>query len=170
MFRKSKICITVLALYEIFAVCWLYWPITCDMTLGRMFCMSGFRYFVFCAALPIVVMLAWMWIASAVRAHRRRRFIRRAKGALHGLISGIRGRVMENISAADIERLLIAGALFAIQRYINRHPNLQRDINNVMDLADGTIDMSEFSASETLRAARRKPRRPESKRTSRRGK
>ena len=170
MFKRSKICITILSLYEIVAICWLYWPITCDAVLGRSFCMAGFRYFVFCVALPIVVMLAWMWIAGAVRSRRRRRFIRRAKGALHGLISDIRGRVLENVSAADIERLVIAAALFAIKRYIDRHPNLHRDINNVMDLADGSIDVSEISATETLRASRRKSKPKEAKRTSRRGK
>ncbi|MBR6598143.1 MAG: hypothetical protein IKL37_02185 [Alphaproteobacteria bacterium] len=167
MFRKSKICITILALYEIVAICLLHLQSTCTAMFGSVFCGTWFRYFIFCIALPVVVMLVWMWIAGAIRAHRRRRFIRRAKGALHSLVSGIRGRVMENISSDDIERIIIAAVLFGIKRYVDRHPDLHHGINNVMDLADGTIDISDVSVSQTgVRKARQTTKRRGDKKSS----
>lgn len=148
MLLKSKICITSLVIYEIIAVSILHFQRICDAIFTSAFCDSWYRYFLFCVALPLVALLIWMWISEIIHVHRRHKFIKRAKNAVHGIISGIRGRVSENITPADMEKIITAAVLVGIKRYADRHPNLRKNINNIFDMANGEIDLDLMSTDD----------------------
>ena len=150
MLLKSKICLTVVAIYEMVAVSLLHFQRVCDATFSVPFCDSWYRYFLFCVIVPAVILLILMWIREIIRTHRRRRFIRRAKATIHDVISSIRGRVAEHIDPRDLEQIITAAVLVGIKKYADKHPNLRHNINNIMDVANGavTIDMVETAASK----------------------
>ena len=168
MLLKSKICFTVLAIYEMAAVSVLHFQRICDSIFPTPFCDSWYRYFLFCVIVPALVLLILMWIRELVRAHRRRRFFRRAKATIHDVISSIRGRVTEHIDARDMEKIITAAVLVGIKKYADKHPNLRHNVNNIMDVADGTVALEEVDTTppRTSRATRQ-TRRPA---TRRRGK
>ena len=160
MLLKSKICLTVVAIYEMVAVSLLHFQRVCDATFSVPFCDSWYRYFLFCVIVPAIILLILMWIREIVRAHRRRRFIRRAKATIHDVISSIRGRVAEHIDAQDIEKLITMAVLVGIKQYADRHPNLRRRVNDIMDGANGdvTIETVETSAPPRARKSTARPR------------
>ncbi|MFQ6703357.1 MAG: hypothetical protein ACLRFO_04145 [Alphaproteobacteria bacterium] len=148
MLLKSKICITSLVIYEIIAVSILHFKRICDAIFTGGFCDSWYRYFLFCVAVPLVALLIWMWIHEIIRVHRRHKFIRRAKNVTSGIISSIRGHISDNISSADMEKIITAAVLIGIKRYADRHPNLRKNINNIFDIANGEIDIDLMSTDD----------------------
>lgn len=159
MLLKSKICLTVVAIYEMVAVSLLHFQRVCDATFSVPFCDSWYRYFLFCVIVPAVVLLILMWIREIIRAHRRRRFIRRAKATIHDVISSIRGRVSEHIDVQDIEKLITMAVLVGIKQYADRHPNLRRRVNDIMDVANGDVTIETVETPAPPRA-RKSPARP----------
>lgn len=160
MLLKSKICLTVVAIYEMVAVSLLHFQRVCDATFSVPFCDSWYRYFLFCVIVPAVILLILMWIREVIRAHRRRRFIRRAKATIHDVISSIRGRVAEHIDVQDIEKLITMAVLVGIKQYADRHPNLRRRVNDIMDDANGdvTIETVETPTPPRARKSTARPR------------
>ncbi len=124
MFLKSKICLTVLVVYEILAVILLHCGRTCDAMFGMNFCDDHvFKYFIFCFAVPALIGLIVMWVMEIVYGARRRRsFIYRAKSAVRDVASSVRERIGEHVSAADMEKLMAAALLVGIKRYVAKHP------------------------------------------------
>ena len=157
MLLKSKICFTALAIYEMIAVSALHFQRICDAMFPTPFCDSWYRYFLFCVILPLIVMLIVMWIREIVRAHRRRAFIRRARNTVQGVMSSIRGRVSEHIDPRDLEKIITAAVLVGIKRYADRHPNLRRNVNNIMDIANGDAEIDIMSTDDQVAPPR--PRR-----------
>ncbi len=154
MLLKSKICFTVLAVYEMAAVSILHFQRLCDAIFTSNFCDSWYRYFLFCIIVPLVAMLIWMWIREIVRAHRRRAFIRRAKNTVNGIMSSIRGKVSEHIDPRDMEKIITAAILVGIKKYADRHPNLRHNVNHIMDVANGDADIDIMATNDTVRVSR----------------
>ena len=148
MLLKSKICITTLATYEIITVSFLHFKHFCDSVFTSTFCDSWYRYFLFCVIVPTIALLIWMWIREIIRIRRRHKFISRAKNAAHSILSSIRGRVYENITPADLEKVITAAVLVGIKRYADRHPNLRKNVNNIFDVADGEVDIDLMSTTD----------------------
>ena len=148
MFLKSKICFTSLIVYELTVISLLHFKRICDAIFTSAFCDSWYRYFLFCIIVPTVALLIWMWIREIIHAHRRHRFIRRAKNAATSILSGIRGHVSENISSHDLEKIITAAVLIGIKRYADRHPNLRKNINNIMDTANAEIDLDIMATTD----------------------
>ncbi|MBQ1997592.1 MAG: hypothetical protein II238_04035, partial [Alphaproteobacteria bacterium] len=98
MLLKSKVCFTVLTIYEIVAVSAMRFQRICDAMFPTAFCDSWFRYFLFCVVVPLLVFLIVMWIREIVRFHRRRSFVRRARNTVNGILNTIRGKVSEHIN------------------------------------------------------------------------
>lgn len=151
MLLKSKICITTLAVYEIIAVSFLHFKQICDSVFTSSFCDSWYRYFLFCIIVPTIALLIWMWIREIIRVRRRHKFIRRAKNAANSILSGIRGHVSENITPADLEKIITAAVLIGIKRYADRHPNLRKNVNNIFGMASGEIDIDLMSSADEIR-------------------
>ena len=147
MLLKSKICFTSIVIYEIIAVSILHLQRICDAIFSSGFCTSWYRYFLFCIIVPLIALLIWMWIHEIIRARRRHRFIKRAKNAATGILSSISGHVSDNISSADMEKIITAAVLVGIKRYADRHPNLRKNINNIFGMAKGEIDIDLMSTT-----------------------
>ena len=111
----------------------------CDSIFTTTFCDTWFRYFIFCVALPLLVMLILMWIREIVRTHRRRRMIRRARQTVNNVLSSIRGKISENIDLQDMEKIITAAVLVGIKKYADRHPNLRHNVNHIMDVALASV-------------------------------
>lgn len=164
MLIKSKVCFTVLAVYEITAVSVLHFQRICDSIFVPAFCDGWFRYFLFCVAVPLLVFLILMWIREIVRFRRRRSFIRRARNAVDGIISSIRGRISDRINIQDLEKIITAAILVGIKRYADRHPNLRHNINHVIDVANGDAEIDVMATlDETPTAKKRKTQQKQKK-------
>ena len=157
MFLKSKIWLTIFVVYEATVVSLLHFQRTCDSVFTSAFCTSWFRYFLFCIIVPLIVGLILMWIHEFVRAHRRRRFIRRAKNTVNGILSSIRGHVSKHMDVADIEKIITAAVLIGIKKYADRHPNLRHNLGNVMDLAQGDIELDIMSTADEVKTQKKRP-------------
>jgi len=151
MLIKSKICFTVLAVYEMVAVSILHFQRVCDAIFTPTFCDSWYRYFLFCVIVPLVVGLILMWIREIVRAHRRRKFFKRARRTINGVISSIRGKVSENFDIQDMERVITAAVLVGIKRYADKHPNLRHNVNHIMDVANGDAEIDIMSMADEIK-------------------
>lgn len=157
MLIKSKICLTVVAIYEMVAVSVLHFQRICDAMFPTPFCDSWYRYFLFCIVVPLVVLLILMWIREIIRAHRRRRFIRRAKNTVNGIMTSIRGKISENINARDLERIITAAVLVGIKKYADNHPKLRHNVNDIMDIANGEMELDIMSTADQVKPVRRRP-------------
>lgn len=141
MLLKSKICFTVLTIYEIVAVSAMHFQRICDAMFPTAFCDSWFRYFLFCVVVPLLVFLIVMWVREIVRFRRRRSFIRRARNTVNEILAGIRGKVSEHIDVQDMEKIITAAILVGIKKYADRHPNLRHNVNHVIDIANGDSEI-----------------------------
>ncbi|MBP3545123.1 MAG: hypothetical protein J6J82_02330 [Alphaproteobacteria bacterium] len=141
MLLKSKICFTVLTIYEIIAVSAMHFQRICDAMFPTAFCDSWFRYFLFCVVVPLLVFLIVMWIREIVRFRRRRSFIRRARNTVNEILASIRGKVSERINVQDMEKIITAAILVGIKKYADRHPNLRHNVNHVIDIANGDSEI-----------------------------
>ena len=166
MLLKSKICFTVLAVYEMAAVSILHFQRVCDAIFTPSFCDSWYRYFLFCIIVPLVGILIWMWIREIVRAHRRRAFIRRAKSTVNGIMSTIRGKVTEHIAPRDMEKIITAAILVGIKKYTDKHPNLRHNVNRIMDVANGDSDIEILESEDIVRTSRTQKRASKPAKTS----
>lgn len=156
MLLKSKICFTVLTVYEIVAISALHFQRICDALFPVPFCNSWFRYFLFCVIVPLLVFLVFMWIHEFVRYHRRRRFIRRARNMVNGIINTIRGKISERIDVTDLERIVTAAVLVGIKRYADSHPNLRRHVNHVIDVASGERDIDIMASDQEIKTVKKR--------------
>ena len=156
MLIKSKVCFTVLAVYEIAAVSILHFQRICDSIFVPAFCDGWFRYFLFCVAVPLLVFLILMWIHEIVRFRRRRSFIRRTRNAVNGIISSIRGRMSDKINVQDMEKIITAAILVGIKRYADRHPNLRHNINHVIDIANGDAEIDVMATTDEIKKVQKR--------------
>lgn len=143
MFLKSKICLTVLTIYEIVAVILLHCSRTCDAMFGTMFCDDHvFKYFIVCFAVPALLFLILMWIMEIVEHVRRRHSLfYKAKHAVKNMASNIRDRVSESVSSGDMEKMIAAALVIGLKKYSNRNPRARKMLNDIMDGRYGDIDV-----------------------------
>lgn len=163
MFIKSKICFTVLVIYEIAAITLLHFQRTCDAMFSTGFCDGNFKYFAGAIAVPLLAYLVWMWIREIVRARRRRRFISRAKHLVGNFASAVHEK-LGTISGAEMERILTMAILIGIKQYSLRHPNLRHTIGQIIGVDMGEnmdygydMDTENAVASQRAVSIRRKP-------------
>ena len=156
MFMKSKVCFTVFVLYEIIVIPLLHFKSTCGAIFGAEFCTGGFKYFPWAIALPLLVYIIWMWIHEIVRARRRRRFIGKAKNIMTGITTSVHER-LKQISANDLEQIIIAAVLVGIKKYSMRHPGLRQTLDEILGSAYGA-DMEydvEYTAPKETKPKKR---------------
>lgn len=158
MLLKSKVCFTVLAIYEMVAVSILHFQRICDAMFPTAFCDSWYRYFLFCVIVPLIVGLILMWIREIVRAHRRRKFFRRARNTVRTVMSTIRGRVSEQIDIRDMEKIVTAAVLVGIKKYADNHPGLRKNVNHIMDIANGDAEIDVMATTDEVRIPRTRPK------------
>lgn len=139
---KSKICFTVFVLYEIIAVILLHCQNTCSAMFGGAFCAdSVFKYFLICAAVPMLAMVLGMWIHEIFFARRRRSFFHRARDVMDDVADGVKKHLGRAFDVHDMDKYLAAAILFGIKKYSARHPQIR---NTIRDIIDGT-DIGAYS-------------------------
>lgn len=135
---KSKICFTVFVLYEIIAVILLHCQKTCSAMFGGTFCNdSVFKYFLICAAVPMLAWVLGMWIHEIFFARRHRSFFHRASDVVSDVADGVKQHLGRAFDARDMDKYLAAAILFGIKKYSDRHPKMRNTIRNIIDGADG---------------------------------
>lgn len=159
---KSKIIFTIFVVYEIIAVVLLHCPRTCDAMFGAMFCDDHvFKYFLICAAVPLIVFLIWMWINEIFVARRRRRsFLHRARDVMTDVAENVATRArktfnLSDVSRQDMDKYLAAAILFGLKKYSDHHPQLRNTVRDIINSANGKyeyddedadVDYSEYDA------------------------
>lgn len=123
MLLKPKIYITVLFVYEIFAVMLLHCQYMCTEMLGYTACQDWFRYFAACIIIPGLVSLIWMWVETIMHAYRNR-FFRRATGAIGDIWDELRDKLGDRFTRADIAHYITIVAMFGLQYYVAKNPKL----------------------------------------------
>ena len=143
MFLKSKIALTILSLYEIVAILLLHCPNTCNAMFGMSFCAdSVLKYFVWCVAIPLLVLLVAMWIMELVESIRRRHsLLYKAKHAVKHMAGGIRDRVARSVSSADMEKMITAALVIGLKKYSSHNPRARRMLNEMTDGEYGNWDV-----------------------------
>lgn len=154
MFLRMKICFTVFALYEIAAIMLLHCQRTCDAMFSTAFCDTGFKYFIFCVAVPVLVYLIAMWIREIFVGHHRNSFAHKARSAVKDLVNNVRDRVSENVSVQDLEKIIAAAILIGVKKYADKHPRVRETFDSVMDAADYDY-ADEYYANGTVSPTRR---------------
>lgn len=135
---KSKICFTVFVLYEIIAVILLHCQNTCNAMFSGTFCNdSVFKYFLICAAVPMLAWVLGIWIHEIFFARRRRSFLHRARDVMSDVSDGVKEHLGRAFDARDMDKYLAAAILFGIKKYSDRHPKMRNTIRNIIDGADG---------------------------------
>ena len=155
MMIKSKICLTVLVIYEILAVILVHMTRICTAMFGTNFCAdNGFKYFIACFAIPALAFLVLMWVREIfVASERRHSIMHKAKHALTDMVDDVKDRFADNLSPKDIEKFLAAAAVIGIRRYAQTHPNTRRMFENIMATVRGEeateyADASEYAEHE----------------------
>lgn len=131
MLLKPKIYITILFVYEIFAVMLLHCQYMCTMMLGQTACHDWFRYFAACIIIPGLVSLIWMWIETICHAYRNR-FFHRARGALIDILDGLRDRLADNVTREDIEHYITVASLYGIRYYMAKNPKFREMLQAII--------------------------------------
>ena len=149
MFLKSKICLTVLTIYEIVAVILLHCSRTCDAMFGTMFCDDHvFKYFIVCFAVPALLFLILMWIMEIVEHVRRRHSLfYKAKHAVKNMASNIRDRVSESVSSGDMEKMIAAALVVGLKKYSNRNPRARHVLDEIKN-ADIDVEYDAYYDEE----------------------
>lgn len=139
MMLKSKICLTVLVVYEILAVIVVHMTRICGALFGANFCADGgFKYFIACFAVPALAFLIWLWIREIVVVNERHHsFMYKTKSAITDMMDDVKDRFTGTISSKDIEKFLAAAAIVGIKRYADTHPKTKRMFDNIVATAQG---------------------------------
>ncbi len=147
MFLKSKICLTIVSLYEILAVILLQSQRVCDAMFGVSFCDAHvFKYFIICFAVPMVVFLIVMWIMEIIdRVRHRHTLFYKATHAMKNIVTNVKDKVSENVSAGDLEKLITAALMVGLKRYADKSPHARKVLDE-MNKVD--VDYDEYDDDE----------------------
>ncbi len=133
MLLKTKIFFTIFSIYEIIAIMMLHCQRVCDAMFSTTFCDSGYKYFLFCVALPLIVFLIGMWIHEIFVARRRRHsFLYKAKTAAHDMMNNVRDHMSDKVSTANIEKIIAIAVLAGVKKYAQKHPKSRQTLKNIL--------------------------------------
>jgi len=131
MLLKPKIYITILFIYEIFAVMLLHCQYMCTEMLSVTACQDWFRYFAACIIIPGVISLVWMWLETLVNAYHHR-FFRRARNALADVLDKIYEKLANHLTREDMERYITVAALYGVRHYLANNPKFKEILNELI--------------------------------------
>ena len=154
MLLKPKIYITVLFVYEIFAVMLLHCQYMCTMMLGQTACQDWFRYFAACIVIPGLVSLIWMWIDTIVCVYRNR-FFHRAKNAVINVWDGLRDKLAERMTREDIEKYITVASLYGIRYYLSKNPEFRELLHDMLPESK-EWDLDETNSTKTKKTKKRR--------------
>ncbi len=150
---KLKIALTVFFLYEIITATFMHVSKTCNVVFGDVFCGdSPFKYFVICVAVPLLALICIMWWREFI-SRRRRKYsvLGRARYMIKDVAIMLRDRVAQNVSAVDLEKVLMAALVLGIRKYAAKHPHVRNAFEQMVanDNVDGEFNVdNEFMENE----------------------
>ena len=71
-------------------------------------------------------------------------------------LNTIRGKVSEHINMQDMEKIITAAILVGIKKYADRHPNLRRNVNHVIDIANGDAEIDVMATVDEVKPVQRR--------------
>ncbi len=149
MFLKAKISLTIVSLYEILIVCLLQSQRFCDAMFGVAFCDAKvFKYFIMCFAVPMIVFLIVMWVMEIIdNVRHRHTLFYKATHAVKDIVTNVKDRVSETVSAGDLEKLITAALMVGLKRYADRSPHARKVLDE-MNKVDVDYDEYEMDDGE----------------------
>ncbi|MCQ2599213.1 MAG: hypothetical protein MJ187_02420 [Alphaproteobacteria bacterium] len=144
---KLKTALTVVCLYEIITATFMHVSKTCNVVFGDVFCAdSPFKYFVICIAVPLLVLIGIMWWRELIAKRRRKNSVLgRARYMIKDIAIMLRDRVAQNVSAVDLEKVLMAALVFGIRKYAEKHPQVRNAFEQMV--VNDNVD-NEFMENE----------------------
>ncbi len=136
--RKIKIFTTILLLYEFIILTILQVPNYCAGVFNINFCNVGFRYFLLCIVVPVLVWLFLWWLPdiSKVFCKKCECDNLESKEHLH------ENNTTENMSTKALEHLITTAIIIGIQKFAKNHPHTQNIFNNIFDAFTKTSNKS----------------------------
>ena len=118
--RKIKIFVTILLLYEFTLLTILQVPRYCVGVFNANFCAISFRYFFMCVVVPSLVGLLVWWLPEMSRM-----FCKKCECETP----------TEPVSTTKqyIEKLVVALAIVAVQKFISRRPKIKKILDDVLN-------------------------------------
>ena len=55
-----------------------------------------------------------------------------------------------------MEKIIAAAVLVGIKKYADRHPNIRQNINHIMDIANGEVELDLMSTDSEIKPVRRR--------------
>ncbi len=140
MFLKMKIYITILSLYEIFAILFLHSKTSCNSIFTNGFCTDSIeKYVVFCVAVPVIFALLVMWIGEIRKYIRRRHSLfYKAKNIVQDVATEIKDKVSESVSSKYLEKILATLLILAVKKYADKSPKAREIMKEIIgfDIVD----------------------------------
>ena len=124
--RKIKIFITILSLYELTMLTVLGVSDYCLAWFNINFCISNFKYFLMCIALPILIGLFIWWMPDIAKL-----FCKKCECQIPEE-KPIKNVLNEIISKQDIEKFITAAIIMGIQKFSVSHPKTTEVFDNIL--------------------------------------
>jgi len=127
--HRFKVFITFLIIYELSVITILQIQRYCISVFSFNFCEYGvYKYFLMCAALPILFGVFIWWIPDIIRLFCKNKcIIPQQPETIHDALKEI-------ISSKDIERFITAAIIMGIQKFAHEHPKTNAVFDNIMDI------------------------------------
>ena len=119
--RKFKIFTTIFILYEFIAITILHVPEFCFVLFNYNFCETGYKYFLFCIMLPVLIWIMYWWLPKKETSQKT--FV----------------EIMTDVvPPLYIKRFLIAVVIVGLRKFIMSHPHARDFLNNVNNILKKT--------------------------------
>ena len=102
-------------------------PGFCTAWFNKNFCyVSGFKYFLLCIMLPVLVGLLMWWMPEITRAMCAQKCKTEPDVTIKNIFNEI-------VSKQDIEKFIIAAIVMGIQKFANAYPKTAETFDNILD-------------------------------------
>lgn len=132
--RKIKIFITIFTLYEFVMLTILQIPKFCNAFFNNNFCyVGGFKYFLLCIMLPILIGLFVWWLPEIVRT-----LCSNKCNITKETDEKNKDTFNEIISKQDIENFITSAIITGIQKFAIKHPKTTEAFDGIIDILKNT--------------------------------
>lgn len=109
-------------------------PNYCNFVFNYNFCdMGGFKYFLLCIMLPVLIALFVWWVPDVVRALCPHKCEIKPEPDIT-----VKNIINEIISKQDIEKFITAAIIMGIQKFATNHPKTTEVFDNILDVLKNT--------------------------------
>ena len=117
--QKIKIFITFFILYEFIAITVLQIPEFCFGIFNYNFCETGYKYFLFCVMVPVLICLLFWWLPKKEETTQKQTFF---------------DMLFDIVPPQYIKRFLIAAVIVGLRKFIMSHPKAKDFLSKVENI------------------------------------